>query len=353
MKWIGVMSGESSKKKLENHLDYLIRSKKLKDLKNNGRTVKAQATTTKRTQVNTEQQLQWHSLITFMTQEGERLNLPSKEWQKYKQHFWWNLDETGVQISEGNLRVLGAAEKKKHENNVQDARKSITIVRSGSAAGTRMGPWMFLAEGQKMEHRSMRNLPKNHGAPPGSRVFMAPTAYMTDEVWKEMVPYLCKELRDKPVVRDHPDWWLFMTLDGYSSHLVGDVLEIFNEHKIFIIKEEGDTSQVCQPCDQHVAKSDKLQVRSLLDVVRHRVKRMLTQWDLIVVCCHALAGVKGKSWTDSFKKVNLHPDFRKCFTDWKKQIEVVLKGGDPFFKKRTGLFDAMPACWKNESPDFR
>ena len=115
MQWIGLMSGGSCKKKLENHLDYLIRSKQLKDIKNNRKTVKAQATTTKRTQVNTTEQLCWHSLINFMIQEGKRLNLPAEEWKKYERYFWWNLDETGVQLSEGNLRVLGDAEKKNHE----------------------------------------------------------------------------------------------------------------------------------------------------------------------------------------------------------------------------------------------
>ena len=90
-------------KKKENLLDYLICSKQFKDIKNIGKTVKAQATTTKRTQVNTAQQLRWHSLINFMIQEGQRLNLPDEEWKKYKHYFWWNLEETGVQLSEGNL----------------------------------------------------------------------------------------------------------------------------------------------------------------------------------------------------------------------------------------------------------
>ena len=132
---------------------------------------------------------------------------------------------------------------------------------------------------------------------------MAPSAYMTDEVWKEMVPYFCKAIRATEVVKDHRE-----------------VLGIFNQHKIFIIKEEGDTSQVNKPYDQFVAKNDMLKIHSLLDVVQHRVKRMLTQWDLIVICCHALNCVKPESWIDSFKKVNLHPNFCKGFTEWKKQI---------------------------------
>jgi hypothetical protein len=75
-------------------------------------------------------------------------------------------------------------------------------------------------------------------------------------------------------------------------------------------------------------------------------------WDLITICCHALNCVKPESWIYSFKKVNLHPDFRKCFAGWKKQTEVVLKANNRFYNKCIGLFDAMPACWKGESVDF-
>jgi hypothetical protein len=142
---------------------------------------------------------------------------------------------------------------------------------------------VFLAEGKKNEHITMRNLAKNHGAPPGSRVFMSPSAYMTDKVWKEIVPHLCRAIRDTEVVRDHTDRWLKITMDGHASHLVADVLHIFLEHKIFLVKEEGDTSQVNQPHDQFVTKNDKLNVRSLLDLIRHQVKRMLSQWDLIAI----------------------------------------------------------------------
>jgi hypothetical protein len=54
-------------KNAENHLDYLIRSKKLPELKNNGRIVRAQATTTNRTAVTTEKLLRTH----MSQEEGE------------------------------------------------------------------------------------------------------------------------------------------------------------------------------------------------------------------------------------------------------------------------------------------
>ena len=44
-------------KEAENHLDYLIRMKKLGKLKKEGRVITAQATTSERSQINVEEQL--------------------------------------------------------------------------------------------------------------------------------------------------------------------------------------------------------------------------------------------------------------------------------------------------------
>lgn len=57
------LSGSSDMKQCANHLDYLIRAKKLPELKNSGRVKSAQATTTKRACIRVEQQLRWHNLI--------------------------------------------------------------------------------------------------------------------------------------------------------------------------------------------------------------------------------------------------------------------------------------------------
>ena len=54
-------------KTAENHLDYLIRSKKLPELRNSGRVVRAQPTTTNRTAVTTEKLLRTHA----SQEEGE------------------------------------------------------------------------------------------------------------------------------------------------------------------------------------------------------------------------------------------------------------------------------------------
>ena len=60
-----------------------------------------------------------------------------------------------------------------------------------------------------------------------------------------------------PVVRNYPDLWMAITRDGFGSHLEGYSFKVFASHKILIVKEKVDTSQVCQDYDNEVSKSNK------------------------------------------------------------------------------------------------
>jgi hypothetical protein len=53
-----------------------------------------------------------------------------------------------------------------------------------------------------------------------------------------------------PHIKDHPDWQVCLTLDGFSSHLVPAGLAPFTAANITVIKEEGDTLQVNQAYNQ-------------------------------------------------------------------------------------------------------
>ena len=123
----------------------------------------------------------------------------------------------------------------------------------------------------------------------------------------------------------------------------------FFHHKILIIKEEGDTSQVNQSHDQSVAGNDKAGMRQLVDLVAPKLRAKMDQWCLIGLAINAQLKVEPKAWSDSFKKVNLHPQFRVPFDDWIKTLDKrgFLATGEKFFEKRDSLHDAMPACWKN------
>jgi hypothetical protein len=340
----------------KNHYDFLIRSKALPELKRWGRVVSAQKTTTKRSAIRVEGQLRWHTLVEETWEEHARLNLPALDFMKLRSYFTLNLDETGVQMNDGKVQVIGSSSRKKHEKNMDDARDSITIIRIGSSAG-KSGPWIFLLKGKKkLERRSLMDLPRDYGAPPGSFVIMTPNAYLNDETWIEIAPRLAKGIRSMEVIEQHPDWWVLMSLDGYGSHLQPKALVVFAEHNIEVLKEEGDTSHVNQAYDQSVAKTDKRLIREKNDMLksaRTGNNKVVDQYDTVGCCISALLDYPEKDWINSFIKVNMHPDHRVSFKLWLERIEESVKTGEKYFKGRLTLYDAMPAVWKGLSEKLR
>ena len=110
---------------------------------------------------------------------------------------------------------------------------------------------LFSIKGKHGWVEKYRELESDKSMPPHSHVVPSLNAYMTDEVYMRLVPKLCKGIREMPAVRDHKDWWCVWSLDRFGSHVnVHISQEIFREHKIFFVKEEGDTSQVFQSYDR-------------------------------------------------------------------------------------------------------
>jgi hypothetical protein len=77
-------------KAAENHLDYLIWMKLLPKLKNNGRNIRAQKTTTKQSRITVGQQLHWHTTVASVWAEQERLNQPADQYKKICSFFIFN-----------------------------------------------------------------------------------------------------------------------------------------------------------------------------------------------------------------------------------------------------------------------
>ena len=98
---------------------------------------------------------------------------------------------------------------------------------------------------------------KKHGAPPGSIIVITENAYLTNEVWDEdTVPQLIKTIRNMPVIRDHPTWWVKLYLDGFGAHV--DSLksqQAFTNGRILVVKENSNSSQVNQAFDKHAFKT--------------------------------------------------------------------------------------------------
>ena len=131
---------------------------------------------------------------------------------------------------------------KKHQTNTENNCGTITISCCGLVSGVD-GPRFYLVKAEKIDIQTFKgDFANKHKAPPGSKVIPTPNAYMTNKVWNELAPAFAKGLCDLPVIKDYPELWMVLTLDGYGSHLQGDALKIFADYKILIVKEEGDTS---------------------------------------------------------------------------------------------------------------
>lgn len=123
-------------KTCENHYDYLVNAKLLTKLKNSGKVVVAQKTTTNRIQANAETQFRFHGAIDCVWERMIECNLPDDEFKAMRAHFQGNLDESCVLANDGNIKVVSAASLKKTEKNMDDCHLSTTMVQMGNAAGS-------------------------------------------------------------------------------------------------------------------------------------------------------------------------------------------------------------------------
>lgn len=117
--------------------------------------------------------------------------VPSDEFKKNHAYFQLNLDEECVMGSDGSVKVIASIFGKKVQKNMDDYKGSISVIRIGSAAGID-GPVFFLCAGkdESMILSVLCGDLKRHGLPTGSKVICTPTAYLTDDAWIEVVPYI-------------------------------------------------------------------------------------------------------------------------------------------------------------------
>ena len=139
------------------------------------------------------------------------------------------------------------------------------------------------------------------------------------------------------------------------SHRVGKALEVFYEKKILQPKEEADSSQTNQAFDQAVAKQDKAGARFLLNMLPRGVMgAVVSQWDLVNIGLAIVKNCTAESWISSFKRVNMHPDYRVPFVGWCGKIKHFLEAGATF-KEEAALdtFSLLPTFWQNTEPSDR
>ena len=142
-------------------------------------------------------------------------------------HFIIRLDEMCLMSDcHGDLCVFAASDKKKQEKLLQDCRCSITVVRTGTVAGT-TGPTMFLLKGTKCCKYFNDDYLLQYGMAPGSKAIMTKNAYMTDEAWLEASKSIVAGYRNLPHIKENEDWYNTELLDGFKSHE-----NVLNAHKL-------------------------------------------------------------------------------------------------------------------------
>ena len=100
-------------------------------------------------------------------------------------HFIVGGNETCLMADvDGNLKIVGEAGKRKHENNVLDYRGSCTMYRSGCPAGHN-DPTAFVMSGTKHPSWSNEKYLVKEGCAPGSYMVMMERAFMADQAWKK------------------------------------------------------------------------------------------------------------------------------------------------------------------------
>jgi hypothetical protein len=82
-------------------------------------------------------------------------------------------DETNLMASDENrgVKVIGVANRKKHEKKSANCRSSISLYRTGDVAGDR-GPTIFLMEGKTKRHGFTDHYLRSNGCAIGSTVIM-------------------------------------------------------------------------------------------------------------------------------------------------------------------------------------
>lgn len=235
-------------------------------------------------------------------------------------HFVVNMDETCENPSLHSQRVYGDASKRKHEVHSQDVRLSISILLGGSAAGASC-PIVFLLHGP--ETMPLQSLSAHAGLPRGSMAVYNPSAYMTGSTFAAFAEPFCVALRDMPVVRMYPHFWMIAYMDQFGGHMEPEVLQIFRQHKILMVFEESQSSHACQVFDGEPAMVCKKAVASLLPEARAMADHTSQEW-FFGVCVTALSSCKAdfeRAFKAEFKRRNLCPGERLSAPEWIQRSE--------------------------------
>jgi len=198
---ISAFAPDKSPKTIERYYDRTFCAK-LKDYKVTN-LVSAQVTTTKRMQVNLQQQQRWHTLVDDVFRFLEEKN-GSCFTKASMAACTIGGDEASFWACDGKVKVHGCMSLKKHQKKTSNSRCTITMLRIGNAAGAQ-GPTGFVLKGKRQSKFTPAFLAR-HGAAPGSDVAVNDSAFMSNDTWRELAPSIASGIRQMPLLCDHPNW---------------------------------------------------------------------------------------------------------------------------------------------------
>ena len=85
---------------------------------------------------------------------------------------------------------------------------------------------------------------------------------------------MAKSIGKLTIIRDAPvNWWVLNIVDVFGIHTSRiKSMETYVKYKVLMLKEEGDTSHVCQSYDQDYANQDKASFRYDTSVLHLRIQ---------------------------------------------------------------------------------
>ena len=186
---------------------------------------------------------------------------------------------------------------------------------------------------------------------------MTESAFLTNEVWTQLVPTLCCSLRliaeeaAKTLGVDAETagkMKIVLSFDGFKSHLEPEMLVGFANRNILCAVENRDSSAINQAFDKLVARSGKKRAARVISLMqRSHVVPIIDQWYLVLVGLAMLRDCAASdAWQNSFIAVNMHPDYRVDIEEWLQKIAPAVTSADKFEEEGDiDIAKLLPKAW--------
>ena len=122
---------------------------------------------------------------------------------------------------------------------------------------------------------------------------MADNGDTTLKALGELTHNMAKGIRKLPMIQDaSAHCWALKIFDGFGPHTSSlKSMETYATYKVSMLKEEGNTSHVCQNYDQHASKKDTAIFRDNNYILRSwmtATRSILNYWRIVNVSLQAV-----------------------------------------------------------------